>query len=202
LIKPVPQNDQSRWNAVRAKRDLTNSLEMIAHLQKVLWNQFGASIDMLNDIIAMWPDQYWNLDNKFYYLCFHTFLFLDYYLTIPPTNYTAPLPFTMISPEEIPQYAVDDLLPRKLYTKKELLVSLQTCRQKCKHLIFGLAHETLEHPWLDQPDDIVGGSTLRYSVLEILLYNLKHVQHHVGQLNLLLRKETGQAVAWISNVQD
>lgn len=175
---------------------------MIAHLQKVLWNQFGASIDMLRDIIAVWPDPYWNLSNRVYYLCYHTFLFLDYYLTIPPTTYTAALPFTMISPEKIPAYAVDDLLPAKLYTKQELLDSLQTCRQKCRRVILGLSKETLEQTWIDRPDDIAGSSTLKYSVLEILLYNLKHVQHHVGQLNLLLREETGQAVAWVANAQD
>src|SRR5215831_7285893 len=154
---------------------------MIAHVQKVLWNQFGASIDMLKNIIAMWPDQYWNLNNKVYYLCYHTFLFLDYYLTIPPTNYSAPLPFRMISPDNIPAYAVDDLLPGKLYTQPELLDSLQTCREKCKRVIFSLDEETLGKGWIQQPDDIAGGATLNYSVFEILLYNLKHIQHHIGQ---------------------
>ena len=175
---------------------------MIEHLRKILWNQFGASIDMLKNIIALWPDQHWNLTNKVYYLSFHTFLFLDYYLTIPPTNYAAPLPFTMISPDKVPYYAVDDLLPGRLYSQNELLNGLQTCRQKCKQVIFGLTEESVHRLWIDQPDDIAGSPTLQYSVLEILLYNLKHVQHHVGQLNLLLREETGHAADWISSVQD
>jgi hypothetical protein len=171
---------------------------MIEHLRKVLWNQFGASIDMFANIIALWPEQYWNLTNKVYYLSYHTFLFLDYYLTIPPTNYTAPLPFTMIPSDKVPPYAVDDLLPVRLYTQTELLESLKTCRQKCRHVIFGLTGEDMQRVWIDRQDDIAGSSTLNYSVLEILLYNLKHVQHHVGQLNLLLREETGQAADWVS----
>lgn len=174
---------------------------MIEHLRKVLWNQFGASIDMLKNIIQLWPDQYWNLNNKVYYLCYHTFLFLDYYLTMPPTNYTPPLAFTIISPDKVPPYAVDDLLPARLYSKNELLDSLQACRQKCKQVIFDLTEKNLEQQWIDHPDDIAGGVTLKYSVLEILLYNLKHIQHHTGQLNLLLREETGQAAAWISNAE-
>ena len=109
---------------------------MVEHLQKVLWNQFGASIDMFNDTIELWPDQYWNLESKVYYLSYHTFLFLDYYLTMPPTNLTAPLPFTLIQPDKISTYAVDDLLPPRLYTKQELLDCLQVCRQKCKHVLF------------------------------------------------------------------
>jgi uncharacterized damage-inducible protein DinB len=56
----------------------------------------------------------------------------------------------------------------------------------------------MQRVWIDRQDDIAGSSTLNYSVLEILLYNLKHVQHHVGQLNLLLREETGQAADWVS----
>lgn len=175
---------------------------MIEHLRKVLWNQFGASIDMFKNTIELWPAQYWNLQNKIYYLSYHTCLFLDYYLTIPPTNYTAPLPFTMISPGEIPVYAVDDLLPNKLYTKQELLDCLQACREKCKSVISGLTAETLDQKWIEQPDEIAGSPTLNYSVLEILLYNLKHIQHHVGQLNLLLREETGQAVTWVSSASD
>jgi hypothetical protein len=175
---------------------------MVEHLRKVLWNQFGASIDMFNNTIELWPDQYWNLESKVYYLSYHTFLFLDYYLTIRPTNFAAPLPFTMVQPDKIPTYAVDDLLPRKLYTKKELLDCLQTCRQKCRQLIFNLTDEKLEQTWIDQPDDIAGSSTLKYSVLEILLYNLKHLQHHVGQLNLLLRQETKHAADWVSNAMD
>ena len=60
----------------------------------------------------------------------------------------------------------------------------------------------MQRLWIDQPDDIAGSSTLNYSVLEILLYNLKHVQHHTGQLNLLLREETGQAAGWVSSAVD
>jgi hypothetical protein len=126
---------------------------------------------------------------------------MDYYLTIPPTNFNATLPFTMISPDNIPAYAVDDLLPGKLYNKKELLDCLHACHQKCRSVIFSLTEENLGQRWIDQRDDIAGSSTLNYSVLEILLYNLKHVQHHVGQLNLLLRQETGQAVSWVSDAQ-
>lgn len=175
---------------------------MIEHLRKVLWNQFGASIDMLKNIIVMWPDQYWNLTNKVYYLSYHTFLFLDYYLTIPPTNYNAPLSFTMISPDKIPAYAIDDLLPARLYTKNEMLDCLESCRQKSKGVIFGLTEKNLEQRWSDQPDDIAGNATLKYSVLEILLYNLKHVQHHAGQLNLLLREETGRAAGWVADAAE
>ena len=174
---------------------------MTEHLGKTLWNQFGASIDMLKNIIEMWPHQYWNSNSKVYYLSYHTLLFLDYYLTIPPISYKAPMSFTMTSPDKIPPDAMDDLLPDRVYTKNEMLDCLRSCHQKCKAVIFSLTEESLEQKWIDQPDDIAGTSTLKYSVLEILLYNLKHVQHHAGQLNLLLRQETGEAANWVANAE-
>jgi uncharacterized damage-inducible protein DinB len=32
---------------------------------------------------------------------------------------------------------------------------------------------------------------------ELLLYNLRHVQHHVGQLNLLIRQAGAEPAAWV-----
>ncbi len=37
-----------------------------------------------------------------------------------------------------------------------------------------------------------------YSMLELVIYNLRHVQHHTGQLNMMLRQETGNAPGWVS----
>jgi uncharacterized damage-inducible protein DinB len=34
-------------------------------------------------------------------------------------------------------------------------------------------------------------------VLELLLYDLRHLQHHTAQLNLLLRQRTNSAPRWV-----
>ena len=33
---------------------------------------------------------------------------------------------------------------------------------------------------------------------ELLLYNMRHVQHHAAQLNMRLRQETNSAPRWVS----
>jgi uncharacterized damage-inducible protein DinB len=33
---------------------------------------------------------------------------------------------------------------------------------------------------------------------ELLLYNMRHVQHHAAQLNMLLRQTTNSAPRWVS----
>ena len=43
---------------------------------------------------------------------------------------------------------------------------------------------------------------MNYPVLEILLYNMRHVQHHAAQLNLLLRQELDDAPDWVSRTEE
>jgi len=40
-----------------------------------------------------------------------------------------------------------------------------------------------------------------FSFLEILLYNMRHIQHHVAQLNLYLRQTIDRAPKWVSQVK-
>ncbi|MBK8554123.1 MAG: hypothetical protein IPL53_24970 [Ignavibacteria bacterium] len=68
---------------------------MVNTLKESLWKQFGASIDMLKNALIIWPEEHWNSDKKCFYITFHTLVFLDYSLTIPPTNFISPLPFTL-----------------------------------------------------------------------------------------------------------
>jgi uncharacterized damage-inducible protein DinB len=39
------------------------------------------------------------------------------------------------------------------------------------------------------------------TVLEGLLYNMRHVQHHTAQLNLLLRQEIDDAPLWVGKAR-
>ena len=87
---------------------------MINILKESLWTQFGASIDMLKNAIELWPEEYWNTEKRFFYITYHTLVFLDYYLTIPPTKFSSQLPFTIVDPEQITEDAVDDLMPNRV----------------------------------------------------------------------------------------
>ena len=39
------------------------------------------------------------------------------------------------------------------------------------------------------------------SVSELLLYNMRHVQHHAAQLNLILRQQTDSAPGWVAKAK-
>ena len=169
---------------------------MITTVKESLWNQFGASIDMLKNAIILWPEEYWNTDKKFFYNAYHCLIFLDYYLSIPPRNFSSPLPFTIAESDDIPDEAIDDVIPDSVYSKKELVDYLQSCREKCHTLVAGLTAEKLNERWIEESGD------MNYAVLEILLYNMRHVQHHAAQLNLLLRQKINNAPSWIARAED
>ncbi|MBK9257864.1 MAG: hypothetical protein IPM42_20610 [Saprospiraceae bacterium] len=92
--------------------------------KEILWNQFGASIDMLINVIAKCPDDYFQTHLRFYYLAYHSSIFLDYYLSFPPKNFSPLLPFTQKDRDDWPVDAIDDLIPDKIFSKQELVTYL------------------------------------------------------------------------------
>jgi hypothetical protein len=179
---------------------------MVEILKTCLWKNFGASIDMLKNAIIMWPEENWSTNKKFFYIAYHCIVFLDYYLTIPPRNFISPLPFTLTELNEIPVDAIDDVVPDRIYSKKELLDYLQSAREKCRKVIAGLTKEKLKKPWLTGSDELclalASSASINYSVLEILFYNMRHVQHHAAQLNLILRETIDKAPDYVSMAAD
>jgi uncharacterized damage-inducible protein DinB len=107
-----------------------------------------------------------------------------------------PSPFTLVDEAEIPRDAVDDIKPNRIYTKTELLDYLHSCRRKCKHIIAELTEQNVHGRWIEKQ------SHRNYSALEILLYNMRHVQHHAAQLNLMLREVINQTPKWLSRAED
>lgn len=163
----------------------------------VVWQQFGAAIDMLGNAIAACPDELWSEPDRtpqwqergvvgFWYLVFHTLFFLDYYLADSPT-FRPPPPFTL---DELDPAGI---LPDRPYAKAELVAYLEHCRARCQAAVDGLTDEAARRP--------SGPSRLELSRGELLLYNLRHVQHHTAQLNLLLRQATGDAPRWVGKAR-
>lgn len=179
---------------------------MNSKLALLLWNQLGAAIDMLANAMEMCPDQLWShpenwnagatelktLDTykpEFWYNAYHVLFWTDYFLSnTAEEDFQPPAPF---GKEEF-----DDrgLIPPRVYTKTELLDYLNHCRNRCRAFINSLSDQSLfENSQTTFRQD--------YPVLEVLLYNLRHVQHHTAQLNLLLRQEIDSAPRWVGRTK-
>ena len=170
---------------------------MINDIKQYLWRQFGASIDMLQNAITACPEEMLVSNRRFFYTVYHTLIFLDLYLTNPPTNFSSPLPYTLQEEPNIPQGALDDVVPDRQYTRQELLDYLRVLREKCRTVISALK-EDLSERWIEEGDD----RPRNYAMFELLMYNMRHVQHHTAQLNMILRQEIGQAPGWVSYAKD
>lgn len=160
----------------------------------ILWEQLGATIDMLEN--AMWacPDELWSNPSKrpewisgnvagFWCVVYHTLFFIDFYLSDSAERFTPPAPFTL---DELDPAG---LLPERPYTKDELQTYLNHCRGKSRAAIEALTEENA------QEHRNIG--SFEGSVAELLLYLMRHVQHHAGQLNLLLRQTIDSAPRWV-----
>lgn len=150
--------------------------------------QFGAAIDMLENAIVACPDERWGGTDDwhaFWYLASHTLFWLDYYLSASPEGFRPPAPFGL---EELDPAGV---LPPRVHTKAELLAYLAHGRAKMRAAMAALTPEQAVGPCAFLP-----GRGL--SVLELHLYSLRHVQHHTGQLQLLLRQSGVTPPRWVS----
>jgi DinB family protein len=157
----------------------------------ILWPQLGAAIDMLENAMDACPEALWGdraQQPEFWYLVFHTLFFLDYYLADSAEGFAPPTPFTL---DELDPAGV---LPERPYTKDELRAYLEHGRAKCRATVAALTDETAR----ERRTFPVG----ELSVVELLLYNLRHVQHHTAQLNLILRQRTDSAPGWVRRAKD
>lgn len=168
-----------------------------------LWVNFAASIDMLMNVVRICPESLWKRDTKFYFMTYHTVIFLDYYLTYPVVEFEPLLRYTIVSDAEIPSDAIDDVLPIRKYSQDEIISYLWKIRVKCNNLTGPESNQDLLVKWINKAEIPLHGLcpsiVEEYSILEILFYNLRHVQHHVAQLNFILRSEVNRASDWISH---
>ena len=176
---------------------------MVEAYKQCLWTNFGAAIDMLSAAVSLCPEELWQQRGRFYLLTYHVTIFLDYYLSIPSKDFNPMLPYTLAESDSLPAESVDDVLPNRDYSKIELLTYIALAREKCRGLILYSQGDKLLGQWIQEDEISMHGLcpslVSNYSVLEILFYNLRHVQHHVAQLNIILRQTINKAPDWVAH---
>ena len=153
--------------------------------------QFGAALEMLENAVRACPAELWGgrgQGTEFWYVVYHTLFFTDFYLSGSTEGFAPPEPFTL---DELDPAGV---MPGRVYTKEELLDYLSHCRGKCRATVGALTEEGAR--------SLCKFRRFEMSFAELLLYNLRHVQHHAGQLNLMLRQGTDAAPGWVCAAED
>src|SRR6266498_5732222 len=160
-----------------------------------IWQQFGAAIATLENALracpdALWRDRLWSDRSarpefsEFWYIVYHALFWLDLYLSGSVEGFAPPAPFTL---DELDPAG---LLPDRPYTKNELQTYLDHCRKKC--------HATIDALTDEQARQRCGFAWGEVSFAELLLYNMRHVQEHAAELNMILGQKIGSAPGWVT----
>jgi uncharacterized damage-inducible protein DinB len=155
---------------------------MIDYIRQILAGQYGASLAMLRDCIASCAPEHWEgmiANGSFRYVAYHTLFFTDLYLTRHEHAFELRDQHVRGGDER------EDKLSLGL-SKEETLAYALICRDKVTE---SLAQET------DGSLQAYSGFSWRkFSRGELHIYNIRHIQHHTGQLSAYLRRVDPQRI--------
>jgi hypothetical protein len=162
-----------------------------AAIQDHLASQFLASLAMLRTAIEKCPEELWlsaEYRNRYWHIAYHTLFCADMYLQAneneirPRPNHQPGAQFLGSSPSapDVP------IVIERPYSQEEVLAYHAFC---CAEVRTKVPAFELSGP--------SGFHWLPFSKLEVHLYNLRHIQHHTGQLADRLRAHAGLGVPWV-----
>lgn len=167
---------------------------MIALIQSAVAGQYGAALRMLAGCLERADPDAWQAAVgrfPFWHVTYHTLYYTDLYLS-PNEQAFRPQPFHQADSNYLgrqPWRPDTGIVAPQPYDKDTLASYLAACRAKAKQTMESETEATLTGP--------SGFSWLAFTRLELHLYNLRHLQHHTGQLGALLRRQHGDGVEWV-----
>ena len=160
-------------------------------VMQAIESQYRAALQMLSRAITSCPEELWlaaQPRNKFWHVAFHAVFYAHLYLhrseaeVVPWTKYRLGYQFLGAVPH--PRYA--GIVIDTPYSKAEVLEFLDLCCNELGALMRSAA--------MDAPS---GFFWLPFSRLEAHLYNIRHIQHHTGQLLDRLRAAGEIEIPWV-----
>jgi DinB superfamily len=149
---------------------------------------------MLLQVISRCPESLWltpDYPNRFWHIAYHAVFYTHLYLQpseaefIPWRKHRADYQF--LGPTPWPPHERPKIL--EPYTRTEILEYREVCLEEIDH--------RLHSPDLGLPS---GFHWLPFSRMELHLYNVRHLQHHVGQLVDRLRSADNIGIPWVGTV--
>lgn len=167
---------------------------MIPLLHQMLISQFEASVSMLAHCIDRCTDDQWQAPvarYPFSQVVFHTLFFTDFYLGRQPDDIQVQ-PFHQQNTAFFGDYEqLIDRDPVEIYDRADIERYMAFCRAKAVAAIQSETEESLAAP--------AAFPRRRGSRAETHVYNIRHIQHHVGQLSMRLRLDGIADFPWIDH---
>lgn len=163
--------------------------------QTMISRQFTAALQMLRQTIEICPNALWDDrsdGSPFWHLAYHTLFYTDFYLSKDDTTFQAReyhIDKANFLPGDYKEFGGIVTTPEKAFSKEQLLDYADHCLQKCEQVLGRVTDEqTLQR---------CGFWWYELNIGEFLLNNLRHVQHHTGQLTFMLRRRGGIGIEWM-----
>ncbi len=163
-------------------------------MKKIIKSQYKASLAMFGNAVQSCNDSLWLDDtykHPFWRVAYHTLFFVDLYLSTSVESFR---PWTKHVDELEslgPIIHKNGKLPREgpPYLKNDVQTYCELVIDKIDSSVDGLDFDADSgFPWL------------RFSKLELQLYNIRHIQHHAGQLIERIRQNLDEPVGWVGTV--
>ena len=163
-------------------------------LQQLLINQFEASLCMLAHCVARCPADRWQAPvarYPFSQVVFHTLFYTDFYLGQSPDGFELQ-PFHLENKALFGDYEqLQDREPVETYERADI--------ERYLDFVRGKAIETINSETEQSFSAAAQFPRRRCSRAETHVYNIRHVQHHVGQLSMRLRLDGVTDFPWIDH---
>ena len=165
----------------RGSRNSIGGVSAEDSIRSAFDTQYQAGLDMLEAAVRACPDDAWDSDahvNRFWHIAYHALFYVHLYLF---QSLSERSPWS--GHREGAQNLGQEVGP---YSRDSILEYLAFCRDHARSRIAKL-DLTAESgfPWLT------------FGPVERLAYNLRHLQHHTGQLSERIRQDTGNGVRWV-----
>lgn len=160
---------------------------MIEFVKGILIAQLEAGLSMMRHSIELCPPDHWEskiAKDTFRQVAYHTLFYVDYYLS-PNEKAFQLSDLNLRGGDERTSTSASLGLEQD-----ETLNYVTLCRKKA---VSSIATETTESLQRDS-----GFHRLRFTRGELHVYNIRHLQHHVGALSAYLRR-IGRAVDWVGS---
>lgn len=164
--------------------------------KEIIRSQYQAALEMLNQAITQCPEDFWadaEFKNQFWHIAYHVLFYTHLYLQPSEEDF---IPWekhleNYHSFDSLSQTSPDEGELQGPYNKEELLEYLEFCRQEIDDQVAELNLETES-----------GFNWLPLNKLELQFYNIRHLQHHTGELCERLGTHAQIDVNWVGRVRD
>ncbi len=160
-------------------------------MKEEIISQYKASLKMLQDVIDRCPGKLWKnekYENSYWRIVYHTLFYTSLYLSKSVSNFVP-----WIKHKKNYNYLGDtasDGMPvviKNIYSKKEMIEYLEIIIKECENSVEEMSeYERSNFEWLP------------ISKTELHLYNIRHIQHHTGQLIERLHQAGITGIKWES----